>query len=152
MCWVAPIKVSTAGWGYGIILCDLELGRLMDMDTKAGLDIAIEGTAAIASFKSACISDVAEITGASALVRQYIETNRPQKMVFDFDGVKFFSSQVLGLLLEARARLESQCGQVVVSSLSPQLERVFKITNLDKIFCLYPDRAAALQPPAGANN
>jgi anti-sigma B factor antagonist len=122
------------------------------MDTKAGLDIATEGNAAIASFKSACISDVAEITSASAQVRQYIETNRPQKMVFDFDGVKFFSSQVLGLLLEARARLESQRGQVVVSSLSPQLERVFKITNLDKIFCLYPDRAAALQPPAGVNS
>jgi anti-sigma B factor antagonist len=114
------------------------------MDIKAGLDIATEGNAAIASFKSTCISDVAEITNASAQLKQYIEVNRPRKMVFDFNGVKFFSSQVLGLLLEARARLESHSGQVAITSLSPQLERVFRITNLDKIFNFYPDRTAAL--------
>jgi len=122
------------------------------MDTKAGLNIAVEGNAAVASFQSACISDVEEITNASAQVKQYIETNRPRRMVFDFDGVKFFSSQVLGLLLEARARLESHSGQVAITSLSPQLQRVFKITNLDKIFHLYPDRAAALEQNVRANN
>jgi anti-anti-sigma factor len=119
------------------------------MDTKTSLDIATEGNAAVASFKSPCISDVTEITNASAQLRQYIETNHPHKMVFDFHGVKFFSSQVLGLLLEARARLESHRGQVVITSLSPQLERVFKITNLDKIFCFYPDKTAALTAAPG---
>ena len=115
------------------------------MDTKLSLDIATEGNAAVASFKQACLSDVAEITSATDQVKQYIETNRPRRMVFDFDGVKFFSSQVLGLLLEARARLESHSGQVVITSLSPQLQRVFKITNLDKIFNFCPDRATALE-------
>ncbi len=122
------------------------------MDTKSTLDIATEGTTAVASFKGTCLSDVAEITSASAQVKQYIDTNRPTKMVFDFDGVKFFSSQVLGLLLEARARLESHRGHMVITSLSPQLERVFKITNLDKLFCFYPDRAAALQEIPNGNN
>jgi anti-sigma B factor antagonist len=122
------------------------------MDTKTSMDIAIEGNAAIATFKSTCISDVEEIASASTQIKQYIEANRPRKMVFDFDGVKFFSSQVLGLLLEARARLESHSGQVAITSLSPQLERVFKITNLDRIFSLYPDRAAALTQVASANN
>jgi len=122
------------------------------MDTKAGIEIATEGNAAVASFTSPCLSDVAEITNASTQLKQYIETNRPHKVVFDFGGVKFFSSQVLGLLLEARARLEPHCGQVVITSLSPQLERVFKITNLDKIFRFYPDKTAALQPDSGTNN
>jgi len=131
--------------------CKLRLDELSDMDTKAGLNIAKEGDAAVASFRSSCVSDVAEITNASAQLKQYIETNRPKQMVFDFDGVKFFSSQVLGLLLEARARLESHSGQVAITSLSPQLERVFKITNLDKIFTFYPDRAAALQQLAGGD-
>jgi len=121
------------------------------METKAGLHIATEGNAAVASFKSSCVSDVAEITNASAQLKQYIETNRPKRVVFDFDGVKFFSSQVLGLLLEARARLESHSGQIAITSLSPQLERVFKITNLDKIFTFYPDRAAALQQLSAGN-
>jgi anti-anti-sigma factor len=119
---------------------------------NARLDIATEGKAAIASFRGTCISDVAEITSASAEIRQYIDANHPDSMVFDFDGVKFFSSQVLGLLLEARACLASHRGRVAITSLSPQLERVFKITNLDKLFCFYPSRAAALQQTARVNN
>ena len=41
-------------------------------------------------------------------------------------------------------------GQVIVASLNAQLERVFKITNLDRIFTFFPDRDAALGQPAGA--
>jgi len=122
------------------------------METKAGLDIAREGNVAVASFKSACISDVEEITNASAQLRRYLRSDPPSRMVFDFNGVKFFSSQVLGLLLEARAHLKPHNGEVAITSLSPQLLRVFKITNLDKIFHLYPDRATAVQPAPGQTN
>jgi len=122
------------------------------METKAGLDIAREGNVAVASFKSACISDVEEITTASAQLKQYLRSDPPQRIVFDFAGVKFFSSQVLGLLLEARAHLRPHNGEVAITSLNPQLERVFKITNLDKIFRFYPDRATAIRPALGAAN
>jgi len=122
------------------------------MEMKAGLEIASEGSIAVASFRTACISDVEEITHASARLRQYIQTNQPQRLVFDFQGVKFFSSQVLGLLLEARAHLRPHNGEVAITSLSPQLQRVFKITNLDKIFRLYPDLATAIQSAAGQSN
>ncbi len=122
------------------------------METKAGLEIAPEGNVAVASFRNACISDAEEITSASAQIRQYIQSDPPKRMVFDFQGVKFFSSQVLGLLLEARAHLRPHNGDVAVTSLSPQLQRVFRITNLDKIFHLYPDRATAIQPTAEQTN
>ncbi len=116
------------------------------METKASLEIAREGNVAIASFTGSCICDVEEITNASARLRQCIETDPPSLMVFDFSGVKFFSSQVLGLLLEARAFMAPHHGEVALVSLSPQLQRVFRITNLDKIFHFYPDRASALRP------
>jgi len=122
------------------------------MQMKEGLDIAREGNVAVATFKSPCVSDAEEITNASAQLRQYIQSDPPRRMVFDFHGVKFFSSQVLGLLLEARAHLRPHNGEVAITSLSPQLQRVFKITNLDKIFRFYPDRAAAVQPAVGWNN
>jgi len=122
------------------------------METNAGLDIAREGNVAIASFKNACISDVEEIANASTQLRQYLQSDPPLRIVFDFRGVKFFSSQVLGLLLEARAHLKPHNGDVAVTSLCPQLQRVFKITNLDRIFRLYPDRAAAIQLAGGQTN
>jgi anti-anti-sigma factor len=127
----------------------VEVGlRAMIMNAKTGMDIVAAGKAAIAVFKSTCVSDVQEISKASAQVRAYIETNWPDRMIFDFSGVKFFSSQVLGLLLEARARLRARGGQVVVCTLGGRLHRVFKITNLDSIFAFYPDRQAALGEPA----
>lgn len=122
------------------------------MQIKDGLDIAREGNVAVASFRSPCVSDTEEISRASAQLRQYIQSNPPHRMVFDFHGVKFFSSQVLGLLLEARAHLRPHEGEVAITSLSPQLQRVFKITNLDKIFRFYPDRATAIQPAAARSN
>ncbi len=113
-------------------------------DTSSNLDISSEDNAAVIAFKSAYISDVEEISGDSSRIRQFITQNRPQHVVFDFAGVKFFSSQVLGLLLEVRALLKSGDGRVIVCTLDPRLHRVFKITNLDRIFPLYPDRPSAL--------
>jgi len=114
------------------------------IESKSNLDIVSEGNTATIAFKSAYISDVEEISNASSQIRQFIHKNHPQQIVFDFAGVKFFSSQVLGLLLEARAQLKSSNGRVVVCTLDPRLHRVFKITNLDRIFPLYPDRPSAL--------
>lgn len=114
------------------------------METKTGLEIRDKGDVGVVAFTHSCISDVEEISNASAQLKNYVQQNRPAKMIFDFAGVKFFSSQVLGLLLEARAHLQADAGKVVVSGLSAQLQRIFKITNLNKIFTFYPDADAAL--------
>jgi anti-sigma B factor antagonist len=119
------------------------------METKNALDISSEGSLAIVQFRSACICDAEEIASISACLREYIETHRPSGLVFDFTGVKFFSSQVLGLLLESRAHVQPQEGRVAVSALTPQLERVFRITNLDRIFTLHPTLAAAVETLSG---
>ena len=122
------------------------------MEPKSALDISSEGNVVIARFKGNCICDVEEIANASASLRQYLEAHRPSGLIFDFAGVKFFSSQVLGLLLEARTRLQPHEGRVTVSALTPQLERVFRITNFDRLFTLHADRAAAIEsfsPPHG---
>jgi len=76
---------------------------------------------------------------------ELIETNQPKKIVADFTKVKFFSSQVLGLLLDVRRKLQSWGGQIVISGINPQLHRVFKITNLDRIFEFFPNVTAAVE-------
>jgi anti-sigma B factor antagonist len=88
---------------------------------------------------------VSEIEGASAEIRGFIEENRPKKIVFDFGGVKFFSSQVLGLLLDIRKKMEPYAGEIVISSIDPQLHRIFRITCLDRIFRFFPDKNSAVQ-------
>lgn len=114
------------------------------METTTALDIRTKGHLGIACFRGTDISDMEQITAASARLNEYIDAHRPRRMIFDFTGVTFFSSQVLGLLLDAWARLGTRRGQILVAALNPQLQQVFRVTNLDKVFHFYPDRTAAL--------
>ena len=115
------------------------------MDEKVGVEITSEGKAAVVAFHSASISGVEEIDIASKQIKKFIDKNHPNKLIFDFEGVKFFSSQVLGLLLDIRAKLKTCNGEVVISAINPQLHRVFKITNLDKIFRFFQDKDSAIK-------
>ena len=89
-------------------------------------------------------SDVERIATASKHIKDFVDENQPIRLIFDFSRVKFFSSLVLGVLLEIRSKLASYNGEVVISAISPQLHKVFKITNLDKIFTFFPDKEAAV--------
>ncbi len=109
------------------------------------LEITKEANTAIVAFNSASMSNVEGIADASNKIKEYIDKNQPLRLLFDFEKVKFFSSQILGLLLDIRARLEKYNGKVVISAINPQLHRVFKITNLDKVFKFFPDRESAIK-------
>ena len=111
---------------------------------SSNIAITDQGQTAVVEFTQTCVSDVESIDAASLEIEDFIGHQHPHQMVFDFSQVKFFSSQVLGLLLKARAQLQPEHGQVMVSAVNPQLQRVFKITNLDRIFSFYPNRQSAL--------
>jgi anti-sigma B factor antagonist len=122
-----------------------------NMEEKTDVEITSEGNVAAVVFKADSISNVAGIAVVCEKLRMFIEENRPRGIVFDFEQVKFFSSQVLGLLLDVRARLKTYNGEVVVSAIEPRLYRVFKITNLDKIFRFFPDRQSAVKAIGSAD-
>ncbi|MCK4913973.1 MAG: STAS domain-containing protein [Planctomycetes bacterium] len=115
------------------------------MDEKISVEITCEADVAVVIFNATSISDTEKITMVSEQIKTFIEENNISKMVFDFGQVKFFSSQVLGVILDIRSRLEERHGQVVISAINPQLHRVFKITNLDRIFRFFPDRKSAVE-------
>ncbi len=115
------------------------------MDKEVGVEITSQGTMATVAFKATSISDVEGISCASKQIKGFIEESHPDKIVFDFERVKFFSSQVLGLLLDIRAKLQTYNGEVVISAINPQLHRVFRITNLDKVFKFFPDKESAFR-------
>ena len=93
--------------------------------------------------------NVASLTAGQGLeevaqkISELIKNSKPHNIIIDFTGVKFFSSQTLGILLDARKKISSYNGNIVISGINPQLYRVFKITNLDKIFNFYPDAQTA---------
>jgi len=95
--------------------------------------------------------DTPVITGGRGIetvqqqIRQYVERHSPQRVVVDLAGVRFFSSTMLGLLVDLWKRLRKDGGNLVICGVSPQLHRLFEITNLNTIFTFAPDRQAALE-------
>jgi anti-anti-sigma factor len=114
------------------------------MDAKALTKIEARGSVSVISFVAASIGSIEDVERIGNDVRGYVEDNQPRNVVVDFDGVKFFSSQILGLLVDMWRRLKEYDGQVFISGINPQLSRVFKITNLDRIFEFYPDIESAV--------
>ncbi|UCE49386.1 MAG: STAS domain-containing protein [Phycisphaerales bacterium] len=109
------------------------------------METTMESNVAVVAFRSASITDVKAISAATDRIRSFVAEKQPGRLVFDFEQVKFFSSGVLGLLLDIRARLEPYDGKVVISAINPQLHRIFKITNLDTVFGFFPDKDSAVR-------
>jgi len=115
------------------------------MSKNVDIEISCEGPVTLVIFKAASISSTEEIAAISRKIRQFIEENHPDKIIVDFECVKFFSSQILAVLLDIRAKLKAYDGEVAVSAINPQLYRIFRITNLDKVFKFFPDRESAIR-------
>ena len=124
-------------------------GNAIEMDKNDVLEIGEEGPFAFVAFKATSISSSEGIAAAAGRLKKYICEQHPKKIIFDFSGVKFFSSQVLGLLLDVRSKLKEYGGEVVISAINPRLYRVFKITNLDSIFRFFPDKLQAIEALTG---
>ena len=77
-------------------------------------------------------------------LRNLIQNQNTSKMVVDFSNVCFFSSQLLGLLVDIWRRMKETGGTLLISGINPQLTRVFRITHLDKLFDFYDDTEAAV--------
>ncbi len=114
------------------------------MDKKISLEITEQGKTVVAVLKNVLITDADQIAAVHKQISRFVKEKRPAKLIIDFECVKFFSSQLLGMLLEIRTQLKAYDGEVVISAIEPQLHRVFRITNLDKIFRFFPDKEIAV--------
>jgi len=115
------------------------------MYQKIDVEMTIEGGVGVVEFKVPMITDVEAVSVVSRQIKEFIEREHPKMLIVDFEGVKFFSSQLLGLLLNVRSKLDVYGGEVLISAINPQLYRVFKITNLDNIFRFFPDKENAIE-------
>lgn len=58
-------------------------------------------------------------------------------VVLDLDNVHFLSTQMVGAMLTLRREAEQAGVEVVLGRLRPELGRVFRIRQLDKLFSLF---------------
>jgi anti-sigma B factor antagonist len=122
------------------------------MDRRGVMKIEVRDGVTVIRFDAAAIGAVEGLETIAHDLRQLIGQSQPTKMIVDFSHVGFFSSQMLGLLVDVWRRLKDCGGILVISGINPNLTRVFRITSLDKVFQFYPDVESALKAlaqPAG---
>ena len=108
------------------------------------LDIKKDNDVLIIFFKQPSISGIGEMEKIAETLQDLIQNHQARKMVIDFSSVCFFSSQMLGLLVNIWRHMKNIDGFLLISGLNPQLTRAFSITHLDKLFDFYNNLETAV--------
>lgn len=98
----------------------------------------------VVNFQNASVLDSANIEALGHTLLDLVNRQNHQKIVLDFSAVKFMSSQALGVLLQLKKAADAIKGRVVIAGIRPDLHKVFKITNLHKLFTFHDNLDKAL--------
>ncbi|HBM17461.1 MAG TPA: anti-anti-sigma factor [Lentisphaeria bacterium] len=67
------------------------------------------------------------------------------KVLCDFSKTEYISSFGLRIILSLAKKLQKTGGQIVLSSMSPSIFGIFKVSGFDKIFKIYETKELALK-------
>ena|SRR5579864_2772778 len=87
------------------------------------------------------LTDLAEVRDE---IYGLAENEEHTRVVLDFSGVEFLSSDSLGLLANLRKKLGVAGIQLRLCYLEPHLRDVLRVTHLDKVFAIYGSQHDAL--------
>jgi anti-sigma B factor antagonist len=65
-------------------------------------------------------------------------------MILNLSGVERLSSDMLGEMITLHKKLQGLGGRLALCCLKPKLTEVFEVLQLDQLFAIYPEEAAAL--------
>ena len=99
----------------------------------------------VVSFQNISVLDSANIEALGRSLLDLIEKQDVRKLVLEFTAVRFMSSQALGVLLQLKKAMDPVHGKIIIVGIRPELHKVFKITNLHKMFMFHDQLDKALQ-------
>jgi anti-anti-sigma factor len=77
-------------------------------------------------------------------LHRLIEDQGHTRLVLNLTGVRYLSTEVLGILASLQRGLHPARGSIVLCGLDPLLLDMVRITHLDRVFDICGDEAAAL--------
>ena len=108
------------------------------------IEVVNEGEITIVKLKDKEILEESVIHNISESIFSVVAENPGIKLVLDFSQVKHFSSSALGMLIRINKRVEEMGGTLKLCQIRANLYEIFIITNLNKIFEIYPEKQQAL--------
>lgn len=87
--------------------------------------------------------DEARIQKLEQELDEAIDASTESRVILDFAKVQFMSSSMLGKLVKTQKKVTSYKAKMKLANVTPEIQEVFKITRLDKLFSIEPDVDAA---------
>jgi anti-anti-sigma factor len=98
----------------------------------------------VVTFNETSILDTLQVQQIGEELFQLVDAKTRTKIVLDFAKVRMLSSSALGVLITLRKKASEIKGRIVLCGLRPDLRKVFKITNLEKLFEFQENEEKAL--------
>jgi anti-anti-sigma factor len=114
------------------------------MASGSHLIVATYGGVTVVSVDTSVILDPAQIAKMSEELYQLVDDQARGQIIIDFAKVRMLSSQAIGMLLSLRKKSEAIKGEAVLCGIRPDLHKIFKITQIDKLFKFFDTEKAAL--------
>ena len=112
------------------------------MDPKIGIEYVEE--AVVVTLLLRKILEQADIQALQDSIMPLIEQKPAIRLVIDFSKVEFLSSSVLGLLIKISKKIYETAGELRLCCINAKIDEIFKITRLDRVFQISPDKDSAI--------
>ena len=110
----------------------------------SGLVISQIQGVTVVNLQNTSILDAATTEAIAAELFALTDQQAQRKLVLDFSAVRFFSSQLIGVLIALDKKARAIKGRVVLCGLRADLFRIFQIMNLHKKLNFTEDEEKAL--------
>ncbi len=95
-------------------------------------------------FRDARITHPMEIEELGRQLYQALEVKNCTKLVIDFSPVEFLSSATIGKLISLNRKVKHCKSALRLCNLRPELRDLFHFCNLERVFDIREDQAAAI--------
>lgn len=75
-----------------------------------------------------------------------------ERMVVNFENVRFFSSQAISKLIILERRVKARGGQLRLTNLRPEVRDLFAYTSLDSVFDIQDEQSEAIRSFDGGSS
>jgi len=113
-------------------------------DNAPKLAVSKTGKTTVIRLAGPSITDQVYINELGDELVAVLEKAVPPDLLVDLNDVEFLSSSVLGKLIRLLKRTRQVNGRLRLCSIRPSILDVFEITQLNKVFEIYPDAAEAM--------
>ncbi|MDX6280883.1 MAG: anti-sigma factor antagonist, partial [Kribbellaceae bacterium] len=86
-----------------------------------------------------------DMESAPALTVELKAVLGSRPVLIDLSGVEFMDSTGVGVLVGAHREAAARGGALLLAGPGPRLQKIFKITKLDKVFAIHDTMEAAVQ-------